>query len=263
MSPFAVLSQSTFRGIVVDAATGNALPYATLKLKHKTQGAYCNEYGQFAILANQSDTLMVSYIGYKSNEILLNAVDTIKLKSLPRVLDEVVIRPEALKKVRQGVVTKKSDIWVGARIALEYAVKIEFQDTVKEYFLNKVFFNAKGKPAQGQSIQLHIYEATKEGPGKELLPEVFLIKNLSITRKGIDVSAFNITCRGSIFVGIEYVGHVEKEVRTSAFFASMLVPESNDYIRTILSLDNRWYPMNFKNSKGAGPLKIVASVEVE
>lgn len=252
----------------MDASTNNPLSYATLKLKHKTQGTYCNEYGQYSLVAEPSDTLQVSYVGYGSNEFLITEGDTLRLNPVEKILKEVVVQPGKQKKLRCGLTTKKSDIWLGAQIAAEYAVKIDLPDTGKQYFINKIYFRARGNPAQGQSLQLHVYEGTHQGPGRELLPQIILIGDLDVTRKGIDVSAFNIVCQGSVFVGIEWIGNAEKGKTFSAYLASVFSKEPKTYSRNIFSKEDRWRIVESRilglpDSGESKPLQLVASIEVE
>ena len=78
---------------------GEPLPYATISIKHTTKGTVSNSLGQFELKGDlkPSDTLSVSYVGYKSFEIPIgligNADYTIKLKEAIIRLEEVRVLP--------------------------------------------------------------------------------------------------------------------------------------------------------------------------
>lgn len=69
-----------------------ALPGATIQIKGTNQGITSDFDGNFSINANQNDTLIISYIGYSTQEVKLNNQDniTVQLQS-DSILDEVVI----------------------------------------------------------------------------------------------------------------------------------------------------------------------------
>jgi hypothetical protein len=59
-------------GLVVDAETGDPLPFATLGLKHAGKGTVTNSTGEFGLKIspeNYTDTLSVSYLGYFARDI--------------------------------------------------------------------------------------------------------------------------------------------------------------------------------------------------
>jgi hypothetical protein len=59
-------------GIVFDNESGEALPYATLGLKHQGRGTVTNSNGEFGFKIspeNYNDTIVVSYLGFYAREI--------------------------------------------------------------------------------------------------------------------------------------------------------------------------------------------------
>ena len=69
-----------------------ALPGATIQIKGTNQGVTSDFEGNFSIEANQNDTLIVSYIGYSTQEVDVNNQDNITITLLSdSILDEVVI----------------------------------------------------------------------------------------------------------------------------------------------------------------------------
>lgn len=104
------LSFSTFlfgqakpiKGIVTDELN-TPLPGATILIKTTNKGTTADFDGGFTINAKPSDTLLVSYIGFAEQEIIVGAQTniTITLKEDLSVLDEVVV-------VGYGTTTKKA-----------------------------------------------------------------------------------------------------------------------------------------------------------
>jgi hypothetical protein len=64
-------AQEIMRGIVVDSATFDALPYVTVQLKNKDRGTMSDIKGNFSIAATRKDTLVFSLVGYQRLELPL------------------------------------------------------------------------------------------------------------------------------------------------------------------------------------------------
>ncbi|MCW3084422.1 MAG: outer rane receptor protein [Bacteroidetes bacterium] len=64
----------TLSGIVRDAASGEALPFATVQIKGTTNGIATNTDGYFTLVKVPSDTatLVIQYVGYQKTEVYLN-----------------------------------------------------------------------------------------------------------------------------------------------------------------------------------------------
>lgn len=61
-----VNGQEMMRGIVVDSASLDALPSVNVLIKNTTRGTSTDEQGNFSILANRTDTLVFSSLGYQT-----------------------------------------------------------------------------------------------------------------------------------------------------------------------------------------------------
>ena len=69
-----------------------ALPGATIQIKGTDQGVTTDFDGNFSIAANQNDILIVSFIGYSTQEVNVNNQDNITITLLSdSILDEVVV----------------------------------------------------------------------------------------------------------------------------------------------------------------------------
>jgi len=87
-------------GRVFEKQTGEALPFATISLKKQLQGTLANESGNFDFLLPENasnDTLVVSYLGYKSFLIGVKNINTslnIGLDQNTLELNEIVVKPQ-------------------------------------------------------------------------------------------------------------------------------------------------------------------------
>ncbi len=84
--------QQTISGVVTDE-NGMPLPGVTVLIKNTNKGVSTNFDGEYQINASKGDVLVFSFVGYKSQEIVINAQETINLQMEVDMstLDEVVV----------------------------------------------------------------------------------------------------------------------------------------------------------------------------
>jgi hypothetical protein len=63
--------QEVMRGIVVDSASLDALPSVNIQIKNTTRGTTTDDKGNFSIVANRTDTLVFSSLGYLTLQLPL------------------------------------------------------------------------------------------------------------------------------------------------------------------------------------------------
>ncbi len=87
-----VHGQTQVTGTVKDA-TGSALPGVNVIIKGTTSGTTTDADGRFSMMANSSDVLLVSFIGYKSQEIAVGNLTMINITMEEDIasLEEVVV----------------------------------------------------------------------------------------------------------------------------------------------------------------------------
>lgn len=88
------------KGLVIDSRTRRPLPYSNIFLQNKSTGTISNSSGRFELKVaptDQTDTLDVSYIGYKLVNIPIASLDTTLLivrLSIEKVqIREIVVKP--------------------------------------------------------------------------------------------------------------------------------------------------------------------------
>ena len=122
------------KGTVLDNATQESLPGVSIIIKGTTQGAITDINGDYSIRVSQEDALLVfSFIGYESQEVLVNGQSTVNvsLKTSTSDLDEVMV-------IAYGT-TKKSNL-TGSAVALD-------SDELKDVFVSNVASMLQGKVA--------------------------------------------------------------------------------------------------------------------
>ena len=86
-------AQEVFQSKVVDAETGEPLPYVSIYVA-EGKGTLSNEEGTFSINALPGDTLHLSCIGYEKLHLKADDIrDLVELKPLARKLREVTVKP--------------------------------------------------------------------------------------------------------------------------------------------------------------------------
>ncbi len=121
-APFAWAQTQVVSGKVTDDK-GDAVPYATVKIKNKNQGVNCDENGNFSIKVPFGTVLQVNSVGYGMKEIVANTAKlNITLAKSDQTLSEVFVttalnikrKADNLSYATQGI---KSDKLTTTRIA--------------------------------------------------------------------------------------------------------------------------------------------------
>ena len=84
-------AQNLITGTVTDTQSGDPLVGASILIKGTTTGALTSDGGQFSINASNGDILVVSYVGYTSQEVPVTDAQTYAISMVLGSLDEVVI----------------------------------------------------------------------------------------------------------------------------------------------------------------------------
>ena len=87
------VGKRTLIGTVIDASTGDALIGVNVKVKGTGEGTITDLDGKFSIGVTSQTQLEISYIGYKTQTLMVGdlGVMTVKMESDNEMLDEVVV----------------------------------------------------------------------------------------------------------------------------------------------------------------------------
>lgn len=100
-----VSAQEIIKGIVVDSATFQPLPYVNVQLKSAHRGTTTDQQGNFSILGNRQDTLILSLVGYGRLELPLYDYETGLIPIAERVteLQAITIVDSKFKNPYEGM----------------------------------------------------------------------------------------------------------------------------------------------------------------
>ena len=100
-----IVQQTTkVKGTVTDEQ-GEPLIGASIAVKGTSQGVITDFNGQFSIDASRNATLIVSYVGYRSEEVQVKGQSNLKivLKEDSKIIDEVVVTALGIKRERKAL----------------------------------------------------------------------------------------------------------------------------------------------------------------
>lgn len=128
------------KGKVLDQRTKGPLPYANISVKNSSIGTVSNELGEFEFSVPfdlKNDTLIISYIGYKTFwQRISNLTEskTIYLEESATVLNEVTISGEGVKKLAEEALKAIPSVYPSEACLMEGFhrswEKVDFTDSI-------------------------------------------------------------------------------------------------------------------------------------
>lgn len=93
MVPATLMAQSTVTGTITDKANAMPLPGVNVIVKGTARGTATDFDGKYTLQVNDGETLVISYLGYTTQEIIFNGQSTIDISLVEDAaqLDEVVL----------------------------------------------------------------------------------------------------------------------------------------------------------------------------
>ena len=93
ITPNAKKQTNEISGTITDAQSGDPLPSVNILIKGTTKGTVSDLKGNYTIAANPGETLVFSYIGYLSEEVVVSSQTEVNIKLAPDLqqLDEIVV----------------------------------------------------------------------------------------------------------------------------------------------------------------------------
>ena len=139
---FAFCEELTLQGRVVDAETGEPLPYVNIRVG-KSIGTLTNIEGSFKLLTEEKDVLSFSFVGYEKLSLKADRMpDVIRLKPYTVKMKEVTVLPldeeDILKRVIENL---RSDYKTGSKWTRKYFFRaLMEQDSVS--YIAEAFMEA-------------------------------------------------------------------------------------------------------------------------
>ncbi len=106
-----ILPPAIIKGKVVDEK-GNGLPGVSILLKGKKTNTITNIDGVFSITASQGDVLVLSYVGYKQQEVVIDATNDLNIILVKdtKGLQEVIVTALGVKKEKKALGYSVSEV---------------------------------------------------------------------------------------------------------------------------------------------------------
>lgn len=219
-------AQMAFNGSVVDAVTGEPLPFVNIGVVDRAIGTVSDEDGNFLLefrreKVGPADFLRISSLGYESTEIPLSRLEqsrthfTFRLKPAPIGLDEVMVSTAELFEVEEevgypdmmgrGIGYWKDSVALGG----ELGSRIRVTQGLRR--LNALFFQVLDNPSDSVQLRVNIYKtdikSTYPGTnanksGKSILHTLRKGESLVV----IDLSYADIWVSEDFIISLELLG---------------------------------------------------------
>lgn len=261
--------------VVVDKETNEPIPFASLKFTDSEKGIYTNEKGVFSLENIKTDSLEISYLGYKTQIVLTtNITDTLKLVPKPTVLSEVFLTTEKPKLELIGYSKKsknmswfmqpKQELTTLINIPVEsnkaYVSKIHIP-IGKHLYVNKNDKTKRVKPDFNSVFRLHLYSNKNNQPNERLLKIPLLVYCNQDSKKMQMINIEDkkiIYPKEGLFVGVEMIGNVDEngyiiETKVNRSpptfkFTKRAKGDIKSYTRFMFSKTNEWHEIDPKLS---------------
>lgn len=116
-------AQEAFRGIVVDSASLEALPFVNVQLKNTGRGTTTDEKGGFLIEASPRDTLLFSLVGYETLELPLATYEPglIRLSEKYTLLQAITIDEYRRENLYEGMFDEENPVLERQRLPFYFS----------------------------------------------------------------------------------------------------------------------------------------------
>lgn len=215
-SSFLLSAQKSFNLRLLDSTTQQGIPYATIGLKVANTGGTSDLQGHYSFSIQekkQSDTLIISCIGYKSKIVPVKTLAESTMNSfglIPLVYEmpEVAIypKPGSGTLILNPIEKKRYDMSIGSTGFLQQIASFFPRPKNFEYFyLGSVkIFTSSGN---GSSFRLRVYEnnAKLNGPGADILLSPLIVQVKEHLQQ-IDLSHYRIEVpENGFYVAVEWL----------------------------------------------------------
>ncbi len=256
---------SQIKCVIVDGITKEPLPYTTIQSINKKEGFITDENGFIQLNLSQTDTIHISYVGYKSINYVVGKIinDKIELfKETGSTLSDVIVKKYTpiekpikvgLHKYKEGFRYKGGGNRNQKFSGQEITTLVEFPNENEKYKILKVILPTN-KIEKNDPLRLHIYTLSDNGePFEELLlNDVVIDKGSNLFGNiEIDISNQNIILNSKgVFVGIQWVGiWKEGNTNTTDVYFTRDYEKNVTYNKNIRLVNKKW-GQQWKNGEG-------------
>lgn len=216
-----------YNGYLVNAESGEPVPYANIGIGNKDIGTVSDARGWFEIGLDSEfdqDTLCISCIGYAAENYKVeyfkrtyqnNPGFCIKLSPTTYQLDEVIVKPVETRIFTLGNFCDSSSCYGNTfhsgQLGTEVGVIMELPRGKDKAFLKNLSFFVGECSYDSFPVRVNIYDLDAGMPGDNILREAILIDITSPGAYLVPLSNHNIRVDGDFFVSLEYYRVHKKE----------------------------------------------------
>lgn len=235
--------EKTISGKVLNFANSEPLAYVNIGIKNKTVGTVSNNNGLFNLLLNDKvtskDTIIFSYIGFKTEKYLVSELNKIKdpilLQPKNMELDEVVVssnkvklKPKKIGRTSKGLGLTHANFYsyyekdVDDRLSKERGMKFKIRRNCHIEDLN---FNITSNDFTSLKFRVNLYKIENGLPTELLINEniVFEIKDNFLGWFKVELVPYNIYLKEDVeevAVTIQWLESVKKNEKSKYFSIS-------------------------------------------
>lgn len=257
-------------GVVLDSVSKEPLVYANVILQSEQIGVATNFKGAFQINNKnnlESDTLLVSHVGYKSQKIVINhikkdSIYTFYLKENLQLLDEILIKSSKKLSKKNYKIKSKGKRVIGHNLRYnEEVIKlVNNNKNTPGKLLNVTFYFKSFENSFGPNLPVHyrvnfyyVDAISKKAKDLVLLESDIIIKPEDKNKKqGFEVNLKNYNIKfpkEGLFIGLQAINPSLTQPKAGVFYKTtpMLL---GSYVKKASSYYRNLSGQSFGNMKG-------------
>jgi hypothetical protein len=265
--------------LIVDGLTKEPLPYTTIQSISKKEGYITDENGFILLNLSPTDTIHISYVGYKSINYVVGKIinDKIELfKETGSTLPDVMVKKykpiekpfrlgfQNLKtsyRLKGGLIRSNKDL------GMELTTLVELPNENEKYKILKVILPTN-KVEKNDPIRLHIYSINDNGePFEELLiNDVIINKGFNLFGNiEVDISNQNIILNSKgVFVGIQKIEFFDEQKKNITYlYFTEEINKDNTYVTNVRYVQKKWVKKGIVRLKNNFPSNLKVGLELQ
>jgi hypothetical protein len=214
--PFWGAAQTRYAGILLDAQSGDPVPYAGIGVPGTSAGTVSGPDGRFEIVVPAdvaADSVRCHALGYRTAMLPVSALATVRLQPQPHALPEVVVRPGKTDTVTLGSDRQKTNMNVNFAINKEQNQNLGSEvgrvfKLKKPSELQNMRFYLRYNNFDTVRFRINVYDFNKGKPGQNLTPENIVVEvtGRKMDWITVDLTPYNLVFdEGKIAVSVEWI----------------------------------------------------------
>ncbi|QNK77757.1 carboxypeptidase-like regulatory domain-containing protein [Winogradskyella undariae] len=213
-SSFSYSQKTSFEGKVFDKQTKQPLTYCNIGIINKNLGTLSNVKGEFVIdltKISTSDTIIFSYLGYKSLNIklndLINRKDSIFLKSNSMVLNEVTLESYNFsKKMTLGFEFRHPRVSFFFYDFKSGSEVCRYFKNDKTILVEKLIFQVNENELKNLKLRVNFYDVVNGKPNEKLnIEDIYIETKHHQGRLKFNLKDNNIILDSDFFISLEAI----------------------------------------------------------